>query len=252
MTTSHNTELPNYEQPTQSAYPYQPQQPTPPGPSISKGLAIAALIVGIVAFFTGLVPVLGALIGIAAIILGAIALSKKQHKGFALTGLILGALAAIASISVTAGLGAISGEISTAVKESNITAPVPSPVEKAEPEPEPAPEPEPETAPEPAVAPKPELSIGQSNAVRAAESYLRFTAFSRTGLIEQLEYEGFSTEDSTFATDHVNPDWNLQAAESAQNYLDFTSFSRQGLIDQLIFEGFTPEQAEYGVTAVGY
>lgn len=96
------------------------------------------------------------------------------------------------------------------------------------------------------------MTMGQKNALGSAESYLSFTAFSRQGLIDQLVYEGYSTEDATFAVDNCGADWNEQAAKSAQSYLDMTSFSRQGLIDQLVFEGFTQEQAEYGVTAVGY
>ena len=95
-------------------------------------------------------------------------------------------------------------------------------------------------------------TMGQKNALGAAENYLSFMAFSRSGLIEQLEFEGYSIEDATFAVDNCGADWNEQAAKSAQNYLDMMSFSRQDLIDQLVFEGFTQEQAEYGVTAVGY
>lgn len=76
-------------------------------------------------------------------------------------------------------------------------------------------------------------------------------AFSRVGLIEQLEYEGFSNEDATYAVDNVGADWAEQAVLSAESYLDVTAFSRDGLVDQLIYEGFTAEQAEYGVTAVG-
>ena len=94
--------------------------------------------------------------------------------------------------------------------------------------------------------------MGQNNATRQAKDYLNFTAFSRQGLIEQLEFEGYSTEDATFAVDHIEVDWMEQAAKAAQNYLDFSSFSKQGLIDQLEFEGFTSEQAAYGVSAVGY
>lgn len=94
-------------------------------------------------------------------------------------------------------------------------------------------------------------TVAQQNALRSAEDYLDFTAFSRSGLITQLEFEGFSTEDATWAVDRVTVDWNEQAAQSAKDYLDFTSFSRSGLIDQLIFEGFTPEQAEYGVSQTG-
>lgn len=98
----------------------------------------------------------------------------------------------------------------------------------------------------------PGLSLAQQNAVGSATSYLNYSSFSRSGLIGQLEFEGFSTEDATFAVDHVAPDWNEQAAGSAQSYLDYSAFSRQGLIDQLVFEGFSTAEAEYGVAAVGY
>ncbi|WP_235009781.1 Ltp family lipoprotein [Mycobacterium sp. 3519A] len=91
----------------------------------------------------------------------------------------------------------------------------------------------------------------QQNAVRSAEDYLETSSFSRQGLIEQLEYEGFSTEDATFAVDHITVDWNEQAAKSAKDYLEMSGFSRSGLIDQLEYEGFTPAQAAYGVTAAG-
>ena len=98
----------------------------------------------------------------------------------------------------------------------------------------------------------PQITIGQSNALKKAGDYLALTAFSYSGLIEQLEYEGFTAEEAKYAVDNCGADWNEQAAQKAQDYLNLTSFSRQGLIDQLLFEGFTQEQAEYGVTAVGY
>jgi hypothetical protein len=98
----------------------------------------------------------------------------------------------------------------------------------------------------------PQLTIGQENALRTAADYLDYSSFSRSGLIGQLEFEGFSTADSTWAVDNLTVDWNEQAAKTAQDYLDYSSFSRSGLIDQLIFEGYTSEQAEYGVTQVGY
>ncbi|MFD4367758.1 Ltp family lipoprotein [Rhodococcus sp. NPDC058521] len=95
------------------------------------------------------------------------------------------------------------------------------------------------------------MTSGQRNAARAAENYLDISAFSRQGLIEQLEYEQYSTADATFAVDHVAPNWNEQAAKSAQQYLEISAFSRQGLIDQLIYEGYTNEQAIYGVDQAG-
>ncbi len=94
-------------------------------------------------------------------------------------------------------------------------------------------------------------TVSQQNAKRSAESYLDFTAFSHSGLIDQLEFEGFSTEDATWAVDRLDVDWNEQAAKSAGSYLEFSAFSRSGLIDQLLFEGFTQEQAEYGVDQTG-
>lgn len=102
------------------------------------------------------------------------------------------------------------------------------------------------------LVPESEMTLGQKNAVRAAEDYLAYTGFSRSGLIGQLEYEGYSTDDATFAVDQIAVDWNSQAARVAQQYLDYTSFSRQSLLDQLIHDGFSPAEAEYGVGAVGY
>ena len=106
----------------------------------------------------------------------------------------------------------------------------------------------PPTTPPPTAPPVP---ASQTNAVRKAESYLEFSAFSRSGLIAQLEYEGFSNADATYAVDTVRVDWNEQAAKKAASYLEFSAFSRQGLVDQLLYEGFTPAQAEHGVNSTG-
>ena len=89
-------------------------------------------------------------------------------------------------------------------------------------------------------------------ALKKAGSYLEYSAFSYSGLFNQLTYEKFLPEQAQYAVDNCGADWNEQAAKKAQSYLDFSSFSREGLIDQLLYEGFTQEQAEYGVTAVGY
>ena len=49
--------------------------------------------------------------------------------------------------------------------------------------------------------------------------------------ILQLEYEGYTTEEATYAADNRGADWNKQAAKAATSYLELTSFSREGLID---------------------
>ena len=95
-------------------------------------------------------------------------------------------------------------------------------------------------------------TIGELNALASAKNYLRAMAFSREGLINQLEYEGYSTSEATFAVNNCGADWYEQAAKCAKNYLRTMSFSRQGLIEQLEYEGFTHEQAVYGVEAAGY
>ena len=53
-----------------------------------------------------------------------------------------------------------------------------------------------------------------------------FIAFSREGLIDQLEYEGFTNAEATKAVDYLNVDWNEQAWKKAQEYIDFMAFSR--------------------------
>lgn len=95
-------------------------------------------------------------------------------------------------------------------------------------------------------------TIGQKNALASAKSYLRHSSFSYKGLIEQLEFEGYSNLDATYAVNNCGANWNEQAAKSAQSYMSHSSFSRAGLIEQLEFEGFTHDQALYGVKSVGY
>ena len=80
---------------------------------------------------------------------------------------------------------------------------------------------------------------------------MEYSAFSRSGLIDQLKYEGFTTAQAEYGVDAQGADWNAQAALKAASYLNYSAFSRSGLIGQLEYEGFTTSQAEYGATAVG-
>ena len=100
--------------------------------------------------------------------------------------------------------------------------------------------------------PEPEYTLAQENAIRSAQSYVDFTGFSRKGLIEQLEFEEFTTEEAEFAVDHIDVDWKEEAAEDAESYLELTSFSRSQLRDQLAFEGYTKKQIAYALKKVGY
>lgn len=150
----------------------------------------------------------------------------------------------VLSSTPTAGAIAKAGDtVVVNVEKTAAAAPAPAePVTPAEPE-------------------TPAMTTAQSSAVRSAESYLSFTAFSRVGLTGQLtsEYgEGFTPEDAEFAIAYLESagavDWNQEAAESAKSYLDFQGFSRDGLYEQLTSEygeGFTPDQANFGLAAVG-
>ncbi len=95
------------------------------------------------------------------------------------------------------------------------------------------------------------VTIGEQNALKKAKSYLAYSAFSREGLIDQLEYEGFTNKESVYGVDNCGANWNEQALKKAKSYLDYSSFSRSGLISQLEYEGFTHDQAVYGADSVG-
>ena len=99
-------------------------------------------------------------------------------------------------------------------------------------------------------APAIKLVWEKSNAVAKAREYLEYTSFSKSGLVDQLEFEGFSYSDASAAVDQLEADgevnWFVQATDKARQYREYSPFSRQGLIEQLEFEGFTHEQAVHG------
>lgn len=253
--------------------------PPPPPPTVldvepRKGLAVASLSIGILALALCFLPVLSVLIGGAAVALGIIALQKAQPKGLSWTGIVTGGLGVIISIIVTiAGASSLNADSQPATSPSprTSTTPVentpdetasasPSPTETESSTPSASPSEtstpdatlDPETGQPTTEAPEATSSgtVSEQNALQSAQSYLSFTAFSRTGLIEQLEYEGFSNADATWAVDNVTVNWGDQAAEMAETYLDYSAFSRTGLIDQLEFEGFSNQDAVEAVDNV--
>lgn len=98
---------------------------------------------------------------------------------------------------------------------------------------------------------KSDETMGQRNALNSAKSYLRFTSFSRKGLIEQLEYEQYSHDDAVYAVDRCGADWYEQAVKKGKSYLEFSAFSYSGLVGQLEYDGFTHEQAVHGADNSG-
>lgn len=102
-----------------------------------------------------------------------------------------------------------------------------------------------------------QLTSEAEQAVRAAESYLEFQAFSKEGLIRQLSSDagdGYPEDVAREAVNSLDVDYNEQAVRSAESYLEFQSFSCDGMIDQLSSDAgdqFTTEQAEYAAAEVG-
>lgn len=104
----------------------------------------------------------------------------------------------------------------------------------------------------PSPTPKSTVRIGKQNALAAAKLYLNSSAFSRSGLIDQLKYEGYTDDEAAYAVGHCGANWEEQAVRMAKQYLDTMPFSKSSLIEQLEYEGFTHEQAVYGVEQNGY
>ena len=88
---------------------------------------------------------------------------------------------------------------------------------------------------------------GNAGALEQAKSYIRASAFSYTGLIEQLEYHGFSSSEAQYGADNCGADWKEQALRNAKSYLSSSAFSYSGLLEQLEYEGYTADEAQYGV-----
>ena len=87
---------------------------------------------------------------------------------------------------------------------------------------------------------------GEQNALSSAKDFLSVMSFSYSGLIQQLEFDGYTHEEAVYAANNCGADWNEQAVRSARQFLSVMSFSLKGLTEQLRFEGYTKEQAEYG------
>lgn len=92
----------------------------------------------------------------------------------------------------------------------------------------------------------------RSQAIGSAQDYLRYSHFSKQGLIDQLSSrygEGFPKPVAIYAVNHISVNWNKQAVGSANDYLRYSHFSCSGLISQLessYGEKFTHKQAVYG------
>ncbi|MCL2627647.1 MAG: Ltp family lipoprotein [Oscillospiraceae bacterium] len=107
------------------------------------------------------------------------------------------------------------------------------------------------TTPTPAPPPSSSVTTSQSNALRKANEYLRIMAFSRDGLVAQLEFDRFTREDAIYGVDNCGADWNEQALKRARDYMKIMPFSHRGLVGQLEHDKFTSTQAKHGADNCG-
>ena len=93
----------------------------------------------------------------------------------------------------------------------------------------------------------------KEEALQTAKEFLETMPFSRSGLISQLEFAGYSASESEYAADNSGADWNEMAVLSAESYLSSSDYSEKGLINLLesAAEGYTHDQAVYGVSVAG-
>lgn len=67
----------------------------------ASGLAVAAMVTGIVAFLSGFIPFWGMIAGITAVVLAIFGLKQPHGKGFAITGLVTGVIGLLTGLTVT-------------------------------------------------------------------------------------------------------------------------------------------------------
>lgn len=97
------------QQPQQYGQGYPAQGGYDGRPAPKNGLGVAALVLGILAFLSGLF-IIGGLFGLVAVVLGFLALRKVKRgeassRGLPITGIVLGIIGIIAAVLAVAGIG---------------------------------------------------------------------------------------------------------------------------------------------------
>lgn len=92
----------------------------------------------------------------------------------------------------------------------------------------------------------------KDEALQEALQFVEYSNVSYAGLIEVLEFVGYSHEEAVYAADNCNADWNHEAAECAEGFTKVENFSKERLIELLMSDGYTGEQAEYGASTIDF
>lgn len=96
-------------------------------------------------------------------------------------------------------------------------------------------------------------TIGETNALKKAQSYSTNMHMSKKRLYDQLTSsygEGFTASEAQYAVDHVEADWNYNALQKAKSYQKDMNMSKSRIYQQLTSnygEGFTASEAQYAI-----
>ena len=90
------------------------------------------------------------------------------------------------------------------------------------------------------------ITAAMQNAISAARSYLDYTAFSRSGLIQQSRIRGLRDRRRDLRRRLSEGRLERAGIQVREVLPRLHQFFSPGLIEQLQFEGFTYEQAAYG------
>jgi hypothetical protein len=243
-------------------YQQQPQYGGHPGPppKTGNGFGVAALVLGIIAVVIAFIPLLGVgsfILGALAVVLGIVGLRKKgQPRGTSIAGLILGGLSLVIAGIVTAMTMAFVGAVDQSMQEldsSTVAAPATTNAPTSAPTSEAASSKAASSEAATSEAAEPDVPVEHRSALAQAQNYSDLMHMSKAGLHDQLvsEYGGqFSEKAADYAVENVDADWKQNALEQGRNYQETLNMSPAAVYDQLVSEyggQFTAAEAQYAV-----
>lgn len=96
------------------------------------------------------------------------------------------------------------------------------------------------------------LTLTQENALARAKTYVSVMGISKKELVRQLELEGYSAEDASFAAINCGANYEFEALEKAESLLSIVELSKKGLAEQLEIEGFEKNEINFALDAIKY
>lgn len=211
----------------------------------TSGIAITALVLGIISLVLSWIPIVNnaaAVLGVIGLIFGVIGIVKtgrngrKKGRGLAVAGTVLSVLSIVISLGMQAAFSNAIDKAASAGGEA-ATSQIPAAKQKQSSSPS---------------KPKAAVPAEYASALASAKSYSETMHMSKQGIYDQLvspEADKFDPEAAKYAVDNLKADWNKNALESAKNYQSTMSMSSKAIHDQLTseFDKFTSEQADYAI-----